>query len=75
MTARQVNGGIALLTRREREVARLVSRGFTNRDIASELGIAAGTAALHVEHVRGKLGFRSRTQVAVWIAQAMPTST
>jgi DNA-binding CsgD family transcriptional regulator len=70
-----VNSGLTLLTPREREVARLVSRGLTNREIAEELGIAAATATLHVEHVRGKLGFRSRAQVAVWIAQGMPAST
>ena len=70
-----VNSGLILLTPREREVARLVSRGLTNREIAEELGIAAATATLHVEHVRGKLGFRSRAQVAVWIAQGMPAST
>ena len=58
------------LTPREREVARLVSQGLTNRGIADALGIATATATLHVEHVRGKLGFHSRSQIATWIAES-----
>jgi predicted ATPase/DNA-binding CsgD family transcriptional regulator/Tfp pilus assembly protein PilF len=56
----------APLTAREREVAVLVSRGFTNRQIAAHLVIAEGTARLHVEHIRDKLGFHSRAQIAAW---------
>ncbi len=52
--------GLSLLTPREGEVARLVALGLTNRGIAEELGIAQATATLHVEHIRGKLGFHSR---------------
>jgi predicted ATPase/DNA-binding CsgD family transcriptional regulator len=59
---------LTLLTPREREVARLVSLGLTNRSIADELGIAAATATLHVEHIRGKLGFHSRAQIATWVS-------
>jgi non-specific serine/threonine protein kinase len=61
---------LQLLTPREREVATLVSLGLTNRGIAAELGIASATATLHVEHIRGKLGFHSRSQIATWIAQS-----
>jgi ATP/maltotriose-dependent transcriptional regulator MalT len=62
--------GLTLLTPREREVARQVARGLTNRGIADELGIAPATAALHVEHIRGKLGFHSRAEIAAWIARS-----
>jgi DNA-binding NarL/FixJ family response regulator len=61
-----------LLTPRELEVAGLVSRGLSNRGIGEALGIARATATLHVEHVRGKLGFHSRAQIAVWVALGMP---
>jgi DNA-binding CsgD family transcriptional regulator len=57
------------LTRREMEVAALVARGLTNRQIAERLVIAPGTAALHVEHLRQKLGARSRAQVAAWAVE------
>jgi len=55
------------LTRREREVAVLVAQGLTNREIASRLFISERTAESHVEQIRGKLGFRSRAQIAVWV--------
>jgi predicted ATPase/DNA-binding CsgD family transcriptional regulator len=58
------------LTRRETEVARLVGRGLTNKDIAAELVISQRTAEGHVEHILNKLGFGSRAQIAVWINNA-----
>lgn len=66
-------GDIALgqsvgLTRREEEVAILVARGLTNRQIASELSVSEHTAANHVAKILRKLGLRSRAQVAAWMA-------
>jgi predicted ATPase/DNA-binding CsgD family transcriptional regulator len=52
------------LTRREREVAVLVSQGLTNREISERLVISKRTADAHVEHILAKLGFSSRTQIA-----------
>jgi predicted ATPase/DNA-binding CsgD family transcriptional regulator len=52
------------LTRREREVATLISAGLTNREIAERLVISKRTADAHVEHILAKLGFSSRTQIA-----------
>jgi DNA-binding CsgD family transcriptional regulator/ribosomal protein S11 len=57
------------LTRREREIASLVALGLTNREIAERLFIAERTAEGHVESIRNKLGFRSRTQIAAWVVQ------
>ena len=63
------------LTRREREVANLVAEGLTNRDIATRLFISERTAESHVEQIRGKLGFRSRSQIAAWVAnQSQPAN-
>jgi predicted ATPase/DNA-binding CsgD family transcriptional regulator len=60
------------LTAREREVAVLVARGLTNRDIASRLVIAERTAEGHVQSVLNKLGFNSRAQIAAWaVAQGL----
>ena len=53
------------LTRREREVAVLVARGLTNREISTRLGISERTAGNHVARILRKLGLRSRAQVAV----------
>ncbi len=57
------------LTRREREIASLVAEGLTNREIAERLFIVERTAEGHVESIRNKLGFRSRTQVAAWFVE------
>jgi DNA-binding NarL/FixJ family response regulator len=57
------------LTRREREVATLVARGMSNKDIAAKLVIAQRTAEAHVEHILTKLGFTSRTQITARIAE------
>jgi DNA-binding NarL/FixJ family response regulator len=58
-----------ILTHREREVAALVARGLSNREIARHLTIAERTAENHVEHILNKLGFRSRSQIAAWVTE------
>lgn len=58
------------LTRREREVASLVAAGMTNRQIAERLVIAERTAEGHVERIREKLSFRTRTEIASWFVRA-----
>ncbi|MGV9676540.1 LuxR C-terminal-related transcriptional regulator [Nocardia sp. NPDC003482] len=55
-----------VLTPREKDVARLVAIGHSNKRIAAELVISVRTAEAHVEHIRTKLGFSSRTQLAGW---------
>lgn len=58
-----------VLTARQYEVAKLVSEGCTNREIASRLGIDERSAEGHVERIRLRLGFRSRAQIAAWFAE------
>ncbi|MDQ2952680.1 MAG: LuxR C-terminal-related transcriptional regulator, partial [Chloroflexota bacterium] len=60
------------LTSREREVATLVARGLTNLEIAATLTISERTVEGHVERILGKLEFRSRSQIAAWVAGAEP---
>ncbi|MGK5172362.1 ATP-binding protein [Geodermatophilus sp. CPCC 205761] len=57
-----------ILSARETEVANLVASGLTNRQIGARLGISERTAQNHVQHVLGKLGFRTRSQIAAWRA-------
>jgi predicted ATPase/DNA-binding CsgD family transcriptional regulator len=52
------------LTRREREVLRLVAAGHSNRAIAEILSISAKTAANHVSSILAKLGVETRTAAA-----------
>lgn len=60
------------LTSREREIAALLAQGLTNHDIAEALTISERTVEGHVESILRKLEFRSRSQVAVWVAGAEP---
>ena len=57
------------LSVREREVARRVGEGATNREIARALFITEGTAKNHVTSALRKLGLRDRTQLALWVRE------
>ena len=57
------------LTKRERQVADLVTEGLTNKEIAARLVISPRTAQGHVEHLLTKLGFTSRAQIAAWVVE------
>jgi predicted ATPase/DNA-binding CsgD family transcriptional regulator len=57
------------LSPREQEVAGLLGEGLSNRQIAERLVITPRTVAAHIEHILDKLGFTSRTQIALWAAE------
>jgi DNA-binding NarL/FixJ family response regulator len=59
------------LSRREHQVAQLVARGLTNRQIAEELFLSERTVENHVQHILAKLGLRNRTQIATWSGATM----
>ena len=46
----------------------LIARGYSNKRIALELGIAEKTVKTHVGHVLAKLGVADRTQAALYAA-------
>jgi predicted ATPase/DNA-binding CsgD family transcriptional regulator len=69
--ARATPGSLGL-TAREREVVALIAAGKSNRAIGAELYISPATAARHVANILAKLGFSSRSQVAVWARSADP---
>ncbi len=52
----------ANLSPREREVLVLVARGLTTAKIADRLGLGYPTVRTHMEHIREKLGVRTRAQ-------------
>ena len=60
------------LTRREKEIAALVSRGFTSRQIASKLVLSERTVDKHVANILKKLSLHSREQIAARLAEQSP---
>jgi len=56
------------LTKREREVATLLTEGLTNREIGARLFLSEWTIATHVRNILAKLDLSSRAQIAAWIA-------
>jgi DNA-binding NarL/FixJ family response regulator len=57
------------LTAREREVLRLIARGYTYREVAKELFISVKTVESHVSSVLRKLQLSSRHQLSRWAAE------
>ena len=59
------------LSPRELEVARLVAKGLTNKQIGEALYVSERTAENHVRHILVKLGFGSRSQIAAWSSEGL----
>ena len=53
----------------QREVARLVAQGKSNRALADELIVSERTIEKHIERIMSKLGFSSRAQIAAWAVE------
>lgn len=51
---------LSTLTKRERQIAELVKRGLSNREIGEELYISETTVKKHISHIFEKLGIESR---------------
>jgi DNA-binding NarL/FixJ family response regulator len=56
---------LSTLTTREAEVLTLLVRGYSNKEIALDLGISVNTVKYHVRSLLGKLHARDRTQAAI----------
>jgi DNA-binding NarL/FixJ family response regulator len=57
------------LSKREREVLRLVADGHSNKQIGQKLGITERTVKFHVTSIRNKLGAENRAQAVALAAQ------
>jgi non-specific serine/threonine protein kinase len=61
---------LAPLSRRQRQVAMHVFAGLSNREIAGALEISEKTVEAHLRKIFSKLGLRSRTQLAAYVARS-----
>jgi DNA-binding NarL/FixJ family response regulator len=59
--------GIELLTPREREVVRLVTDGFANREVAQQLGLSTHTVKNYLFSVFDKMGVSSRAELIMYV--------
>lgn len=57
------------LSPREQQILTLVAEGWTNKQIARELGVAESTVKIHIQHILRKLKLESRVQAAVYAAE------
>lgn len=69
MPVGQVDPELDLLTDREREVLRLIARGYTYRETGEELYISIKTVETHVSNVLRKLQLSNRNELTRWAAE------
>ena len=62
--------GIASLSSRELEIARMVAKGYTNKTVAAILDISGWTVDTHLRRIFAKLGVRSRSAMVAQLAAA-----
>ena len=71
-TARDESSVRDTLSVREEQVLRLVMKGFPNKQIAQELGIAERTVKVHLGHVFRSIDVADRTSAAMWARDHLP---
>ncbi len=62
----------AHLTRREREVLRLLVKGYSNQEIANTQNVTEKTIEYHMTNILCKLGVNSRLEAVVWVHENIP---
>ncbi len=69
VAAPSVDPELDQLSTREREVLRLIARGYTYKEVAKELSIATKTVETHVSAVLRKLQLSTRHQLTYWATE------
>jgi len=63
------------LTEAERRVARCVAKGFSNKQIAAELGLSVRTIENHISHILAKKQFSNRVEIARYVFEQNKVET
>jgi len=66
LAAGEMSGSVKLLSQREREVMRLIARGYAYKEVARELFISIKTVETHMSSVLRKLQLSSRHELTRW---------
>lgn len=69
---RLVNRRVPMMTPREREVLKCLTRGMTTREISVELNLSVSTVKAHLGSIYGKLGVSNRTEAAIVGLRILP---
>lgn len=57
------------LTRRELEVARLITRDLSRKEIAEIMCVSHRTVQTHISNICGKIGVRNQTGIAIYVIE------
>ena len=63
------DGWVHELTRRQRDVVKLLAQGKSNQEIARELGMSENTAKIHISAILRTMGVPNRTKAAIMAAE------
>ena len=58
------------LSSRQRDIMTLVVRGYSDKELSSELGLSIGTVKTHLGRIYRSRGLRNRAEAAAWFAEA-----
>lgn len=55
-----------MLTQREKEIIKLISKGKSNEEIAFELKICESTVKIHIKNIMNKLNLKNRVEIVLY---------
>jgi DNA-binding NarL/FixJ family response regulator len=66
---------LSKLTPRERQIAEIVCRGLTNKEIGAEIGLSRRTIETHIDNIRRKTAIKSKARLGAALRDALAAET